>query len=85
MYIHEHQGFQFSTAEGKQTSDLVKEQKDKLAEPKELDHIAMISKLRQNQAIINFCTNDLKQQEQFSQRAILLMSNFSFLIKISLM
>jgi len=45
----------------------------------------MLRKLRRNMTIVAFCTNDLKQNHQFSGRAALLLSNFSFLLKSSLM
>ena len=45
----------------------------------------MLRKLRRNMAIVMFCTNDLKENHQFSGRAALLLSNFSFLLKSSLM
>ena len=35
--------------------------------------------------IVNFCTNDIKQKNQYSEMPILLMSNFSFLLKASMM
>lgn len=45
----------------------------------------MILKLRRNMTIVTFCTNDLKEKKQFEGKSTLLMSNFSFLIKSSLM
>lgn len=50
-----------------------------------LDQQAMIVRLRSNLTIVSFCTNDLKEKSQFSGNAILLLSNFSFLLKSSLM
>lgn len=44
----------------------------------------MIAKLWQNETIQKFCTNDLKEDKRFSQNTVLLMSNFSFLIKLTL-
>ena len=35
--------------------------------------------------IISFCTNDLQQKDHYSQAQALLMSNFSFLLKMSFM
>lgn len=49
-----------------------------------LDEKEMIAKLWRNQVIQKFCTNDLKEDKSFSQNTILLMSNFSFLIKLSI-
>ena len=51
----------------------------------ELDQEAMIDKLRKNMTIVEFCTGDLKENHQFSGNTALLMSNFSFLLKSSLM
>jgi large-conductance mechanosensitive channel len=45
----------------------------------------MLRKLRRNMTIVMFCTNDVKEKHQFSGRAALLLSNFSFLLKSSLM
>lgn len=52
---------------------------------KELDEQATLNKLRRNQIIVRFCTNDLQEKRQFSGKTILLMSNFSFLLKSTLM
>ena len=52
---------------------------------KTLDEKATIQKLRRNITIMQFCTNDLKQNQSFSQVSVLLMCNFSFLLKLSLM
>ena len=41
--------------------------------------------LLQNQAITNFCSGDLKEKKELSGKTPLLMSNFSFLIKMSMM
>lgn len=45
----------------------------------------MIKKLLVNQTIAQFCINDLKQKRAFSENTFLLMFNFSFLVKLSLM
>ena len=56
---------------------------DKLEE-KVLDEKFMIAKLWSNETIQKFCTNDLKEDKRFSKDTVLLMSNFSFLIKITI-
>lgn len=53
--------------------------------PKELDQVAMIKRLKINQTIAQFCINDLKQKRAFSENTFLLMFNFSFLVKLSMM
>lgn len=45
----------------------------------------MIFKLKKNPTIQEFCTNDLKEKAEYSRRTVLLMCNFSFLLKCSLM
>lgn len=57
---------------------------DKLEE-RVLDEKFMISKLWKNETIQKFCTNDLKEDKSFSGNTVLLMSNFSFLIKITIL
>lgn len=60
--------------------------KDKTGDDKlELDELATINKLRRNQTIIDFCCSDIKEKKNFSGKSSILMSNFSFLIKMSLM
>lgn len=49
------------------------------------DEQATINKLRANQTIVDFCSGDLKEKSEFSGRSALLMSNFSFLVKMSIM
>lgn len=74
-----------------EVSPIVK--KDKLtdsttvtAEPeKVLDSVRMIAKLERNQAIEKFCITQLKNKGLFDKSTIILMSNFMFLLKISLM
>lgn len=51
----------------------------------ELDHLATINKLRRNQTIIEYCTCELKAKKEFTGKNLVLMSNFSFLIKMALM
>lgn len=41
----------------------------------------MVCKLRSNQTIVVFCTEDLVQKKEFSGKTAILMSNFSFLLK----
>jgi hypothetical protein len=50
---------------------------------KVLDHILMLKKLNMNETVQNFCTNDLKKKKIFSKNTVVLMSNFSFLLRIS--
>lgn len=45
----------------------------------------MLFKLKRNMTIVNFCTGDLKDKQHYSQNAFLLLSNFSFILKSSLM
>lgn len=51
----------------------------------EINHEATLKKLQQNMTIVGFCTNDLQEKRQYSQAQPLLMSNFSFLLKLSVM
>lgn len=50
-----------------------------------LDDLKTIKRLEQNLIIVKFCTNDLKENSQFSRVSMLLMSNFAFLLKMSLL
>jgi hypothetical protein len=45
----------------------------------------MLSKLKSNMTIVNFCTHDLKQKNQYQGHIAILMSNFLFLIKSAIM
>lgn len=50
-----------------------------------IDQIATIERLNRNMTIVNFSTEDLKQKKSFSGHRLILMSNFSFVLKICIM
>lgn len=54
-------------------------------ENKTLNQAATIERLLRNIAIENFCTSDLKPESKHSKKIVLLISNFQFLLKLSLM
>lgn len=54
-------------------------------ETKILDEKAMVAKLSQNMSVRQFCTESLRSKKEFSNRRLLLMSNFSFLLRLSAM
>lgn len=45
----------------------------------------MVAKLSQNMSVRQFCTESLRSKKEFSNRRLLLMSNFSFLLRLSAM
>lgn len=49
---------------------------------KELHHVRMINKLVENQTIQNFCTNDLRKKTEFSKNTMVLVSNYTFLLRL---
>lgn len=42
----------------------------------------MIRKLSQNPTIQIFCTNDLKKEETFNKKTVILVSNYAFLLRV---
>lgn len=57
---------------------------DKISEPAfELDQRATIQNLEKNLAISEFCTEGIKENQEFSGQRKILMFNFSFLLKAS--
>ena len=52
---------------------------------RELDHEETLRRIEQNLAIQSFCTNDLEELRKHSKAQLLLMSNFLFLLKMSVM
>ena len=48
-----------------------------------IDEPSMIQKLLNNPTIQLFCTNDLRKDQKFSRRTFVLVSNFTFLMRIA--
>ena len=63
------------------TSDKIEEERDS----NQIDYPATIKRLDQNLTVMHFSTNDLQQKKSYSGNRIILMSNFSFLLKLSVM
>ena len=60
--------------------------KDKLGqETLELNELATINRLRWNPTILDFCRASLKEKKEFTGKTSILISNLSFLIKMSFM
>lgn len=53
--------------------------------PRIIHEPATIKRLNKNMTVVNFSTNDLIQKESYSGNRLILISNFSFLLKISVM
>jgi hypothetical protein len=54
----------------------------KTVKEKKLNEILMINKLLENQTIQKFCTSDLRKQDSFSKNTVVLISNYSFLLRL---
>ena len=60
----------------------LKERQKRLAETP-IDEPAMIKKLAINPTVQLFCTNDLKKDQSFTKKTFILVSNYTFLLRVS--
>lgn len=63
-----------------QVSDQIEIKQDNA--DKQIDSQKMIVKLEENQTVQQFCTSDLKKNKQFNRNTIILVSNYTFLLRL---